>query len=47
MSQPSMASTTCKGCGRVVYVRDVDAAGRCCFCQQPTPDKKKPLEPLK
>lgn len=24
--------TTCKKCGRVVYPKDVDADGRCCFC---------------
>jgi hypothetical protein len=26
-------STLCKGCGRIVLQKDVDAAGRCCFCQ--------------
>jgi hypothetical protein len=35
-----MASTTCKDCGRVVWVRDVDGKGLCCFCQAPAPPKQ-------
>ena len=33
MTVPHPASRPCTGCGRIVFVSDADASGRCVFCQ--------------
>ncbi len=39
-----MTAKPCSVCQRIVYAKDVDGKGRCCFCVEPKPEPMSKIQ---